>query len=55
MKIMRALCNHPNIIRLFEVYEGENTFYFVMEIAEGNSLYDEIKLHTENPFSDEFI
>ena len=43
MKIMRALNNHKNVIKLEEVFEGENTYYFVMEIMEGNSLYDEIK------------
>lgn len=43
MKIMRCLENNPNVIRLVEVFEGENTFYFVMEIMEGLSLYEEIK------------
>lgn len=43
LKIMRTLSGHPNVIKLHETFEGENTFYFVMEIVEGASLYDEIK------------
>ena len=32
---MRALTNHENIIKYHEVFEGENTYYLVMEIVEG--------------------
>lgn len=46
LKIMRAITGHPNVINLYETYEGENTYYFVMEIVEGTSLYDEIKKHS---------
>lgn len=42
---MRNLRDHPNVIKLYEVFEGEHTFYFVMEIVEGTSLYEEIKKH----------
>jgi serine/threonine protein kinase len=42
---MRELTGHINVIKLYETFEGENTFYFVMEIIEGTSLYDEIKRH----------
>jgi calcium/calmodulin-dependent protein kinase I len=52
---MRKLKDHENIIKLFEVFEGEHTFYFVMEIVEGNSLYEEIKKHSNSPYSDEEI
>ena len=52
MRIMRTLCNHDNIIKLYETFEGENTYYFVMEILEGASLYDEIKRHAKQPYSD---
>jgi len=34
--------NHDNIIRLEEVYEGENTFYVVLEYLKGKSLHDVI-------------
>jgi serine/threonine protein kinase len=40
---MRSLPSHKNLVKLKEVFEGENTFYLVMDISEGNSLYDEIK------------
>lgn len=29
------LSDHPNVIKLYETFEGENTYYFVMEIVEG--------------------
>ena len=44
---MRAATKHPNVIELQEVYEGENTYYFVMELSEGNNLYTEIKKHQD--------
>lgn len=43
LKVMRALTGHPNVIELREVFEGEGTYYFVMEISEGPSLYEVIK------------
>lgn len=35
LKIMRTLTNHPNVIKLYEIFEGENTYYFIMELVEG--------------------
>jgi len=32
--------DHPNIIRLYEVFEDQRYFYFVMEYMNGRSLYD---------------
>ena len=49
---MRSLPSHKNLVKLKEVFEGENTFYLVMDISEGNSLYDEIKRHANQPYSD---
>ncbi|KRW98666.1 Protein kinase-like domain [Pseudocohnilembus persalinus] len=45
IKIMRALDNHNNIVKIHETFEGDNTYYyFVMEYVEGGkTLYDEIK------------
>ena len=42
---MRNLSDHPNVVKLYEVFEGKHKFYFVMEIVEGTSLYEEIKNH----------
>ena len=39
---MRAL-NHRNCMRLFEVFESDNSLYFVVELLEGGQLYDKIK------------
>jgi calcium/calmodulin-dependent protein kinase I len=41
MNIMRLL-NHPNIIRLYEVYEGEHHIYFVMEYLKGGELFERV-------------
>lgn len=45
LKIMRDTTDHQNIIKLHETFEGEGTYYFVMDIVEGQSLYDQIKKH----------
>eukprot|EP01100_Stratorugosa_tubuloviscum_P008637 TRINITY_DN359_c0_g1_i1.p1 TRINITY_DN359_c0_g1~~TRINITY_DN359_c0_g1_i1.p1 ORF type:complete len:346 (+),score=85.84 TRINITY_DN359_c0_g1_i1:35-1072(+) len=34
--------NHPNILKLFEVYEDDETFYLVMELVTGKELFDKI-------------
>lgn len=44
---MRKL-THKSIIALHEVYEGENTFYMILEYLKGKSLHDIInKAHKE--------
>lgn len=37
-----AALNHEYIVKLEEVYEGENTFYIILEYLNGNSLHDMI-------------
>lgn len=34
--------NHPNIVRLYEVYENKSSLLIVTELAEGVELFDEI-------------
>ncbi len=34
VSIMKNL-NHPNIIRLFEVFEDKSNFFMVMELSDG--------------------
>lgn len=34
--------DHPSFIKLHAVYEGDNTFYMVMDLLEGKSLHDEL-------------
>jgi len=39
---MRAL-NHKYCMKLFEVFESENSLYIVVELLEGGQLYDKVK------------
>jgi serine/threonine protein kinase len=40
---MRTLSPNPGIINLHEVYEGDNNIYLIMDLAQGGSLYSEMK------------
>jgi len=37
IEVLRKL-SHPNIIKLFEVFEGEEHIYFVLEYVKGSDL-----------------
>jgi serine/threonine protein kinase len=39
IEIMRSL-NHPNLVKLYEVYEEESAIYIVMEYIEGRTLLE---------------
>ena len=41
MAIMMSL-DHPNILKLFEVYDQKNYYVMVMELCEGGELFDRI-------------
>jgi len=41
IQIMKKL-NHANILKLFEVYEDDESFYLVMELVKGKELFDKI-------------
>lgn len=34
--------DHPNIVRIYEVYTDEKYIYFVMELLKGKNLFDAI-------------
>ena len=38
--IMMKLMNHPNIMRIYDVYEGEGELYLILEYVEGGELFD---------------
>lgn len=41
IQIMKQL-DHPNILKLYEVYEDDEKFYLVMELVQGKELFDKI-------------
>lgn len=42
IEIMRSL-GHKNCMKLFEVFESDNSLYIVVELLEGGLLYDKVK------------
>ena len=43
---MRKL-NHEHCLRLFEIYETENSLYFVLELVQGGELLKRISSSTK--------
>jgi calcium-dependent protein kinase len=41
MNILRKL-DHPNILKLYEIFEDSKTYYLVTEYCKGGELFDEI-------------
>lgn len=37
---MMKLMNHPNILRLYDVYQGNNELYLILEYVQGGELFD---------------
>ncbi|KAF7794777.1 hypothetical protein EIP86_005915 [Pleurotus ostreatoroseus] len=37
---MMKLMDHPNVMRIFDVYEGEKELYLILEYVEGGELFD---------------
>ncbi|KAI0078302.1 Pkinase-domain-containing protein [Panus rudis PR-1116 ss-1] len=37
---MMKLMNHPNIMRIYDVYEGDHQLYLILEYVEGGELFD---------------
>lgn len=40
---MRVIAPGPKVINLHEIYEGDNNIYLIMDLADGGSLYNEMK------------
>ncbi|PNH04139.1 Calcium-dependent protein kinase 32 [Tetrabaena socialis] len=40
--IMRLLCDHPNTIKLYEVYEDKESYHLILELCSGGELFDQI-------------
>lgn len=42
IEIMKKVGNHPNILKLFEVFETKQYLYLVLELVTGGELFDQI-------------
>lgn len=40
---MRQITPGPKVVNLHEIYEGDNNIYLIMDLANGGSLYNEMK------------
>ena len=47
IKIMKKM-DHPNIIKIYEVYESERSLYIIMEECKGGEIFDRIIEHIQN-------
>ena len=41
INILKKL-DHPNIIKLYEIFEDKNRYYLIQELCKGGELFDEI-------------
>lgn len=39
---MRMLCDHPNTIKLYEVFEDKESYHLILELCSGGELFDQI-------------
>lgn len=44
MNALKTL-DHPNVIKLFEIYEDQENVYLVQEVSSGGELFDDIVAH----------
>ena len=45
--------DHPNVIKMYEIYEGEKHFYVVLELLKGGELFK--KICDDENFSEETV
>ena len=43
--IMMKLMNHPNIVRIYDVYEGKKELFLILEYVQGGELFDYLVNH----------
>jgi len=47
IEIMKKAASHPNILRLYDVYQTSKNIFLVMELARGGEVFDHIVKHGE--------
>ena len=43
INVLRAIKAHPNLIRMQDIFEGENSYYIIFDYLEGETLYKYVK------------
>lgn len=51
LDVMRRV-DHPNIIKLYDVFETSTELYIVMELCQGGELFDRIKSQENGAYSE---
>jgi calcium-dependent protein kinase len=51
IEIQRSL-DHPNILRIYEIYDDDKMYYLLTELCSGGELYDELAVRGQFSESD---
>jgi len=43
---MQQINKNKNVIKLIDLFEGNKSYYLVLELIKGLNLFEELKLHT---------
>ena len=44
---MQLIGEHPNFLRIYEIFEGESTYYVIMDYMKGKTLQEDQELFSK--------